>query len=125
MNTNPTEDVAQLGRVFAAVADPTRRAIVARLTEGPATVSELARPFEMSLPAVSKHLKVLEGAGLMRREIVGRVHHCHATLEPLRAAESWLHERNAFWAGRISRVKPSWSSPCIIPDCPSRRWWAS
>ncbi|NKB88539.1 MAG: metalloregulator ArsR/SmtB family transcription factor [Acidobacteria bacterium] len=104
MNTNPTEDVAQLGRVFAAVADPTRRAIVARLAEGTATVSEIARPFEMSLPAVSKHLKVLEAAGLLRREVVGRVHHCYADLEPLRAAENWLHERNAFWDRKLDAL---------------------
>ena len=104
MESHPTEVVPQLGRVFAAIADPTRRAIVARLAEGSATVSELARPFDMSLPAVSKHLKVLETAGLMRREIVGRVHHCHATLEPLRAAEHWIHERNAFWDRKLAAL---------------------
>jgi len=77
---------------------------VARLTEGPATVGELAAPFAMSLPAVSKHLKALERAGLMRREIVGRVHHCHATLGPLRAVEEWIQQRNAFWDTKLAAL---------------------
>lgn len=79
------------------MSDPTRRAILTRLTEGPATVGELAEPFSMSLPAVSKHLKVLERAGLLEREIIGRVHHCRAVLEPLREAETWIAQREAFW----------------------------
>jgi DNA-binding transcriptional ArsR family regulator len=104
MNTNPNESTASLGRVFSAVADPTRRAIVARLTEGSATVSELAAPFAMSLPAVSKHLKVLEAAGLMRREVVGRVHRCHVTLEPLRAAQEWMQRRSEFWDRKLTAL---------------------
>jgi DNA-binding transcriptional ArsR family regulator len=86
-----------VGLVFAAMADPTRRAILTRLAASPATVGELAEPFDISLPAVSKHLKVLEQAGLLEREIVGRVHHCRAVLEPLRAAEAWMAQRQAFW----------------------------
>ncbi len=76
-----------LDKTFAALADPTRRALLARLRHGPATISELAQPFDMSLAAVSKHLRVLEGAGLMRREVRGREHHCHLEDEPLRAVE--------------------------------------
>ncbi len=91
------DSASDLGPVFAAVSDPTRRRILARLTEGTATVSELAKPFDMSLPAVSKHLKVLERAGLLERRIEGRVHHCRAVLEPLLRAEAWIAQRSAFW----------------------------
>lgn len=94
-----------LGPVFAAMSDPTRRAILTRLTEEPATVGELAEPFEMSLPAVSKHLKVLERAGLLEREVVGRVHHCHAVLEPLREAGEWIAQREAFWDQSLESLR--------------------
>ncbi len=104
MHPNPTDTSPNLGAVFAALAHPTRRAMVARLAEGPATAGELAAPFAMSLPAVSKHLKVLERAGLMRREVVGRVHHCHATLEPMKAAEVWIRQRNAFWDTKLAAL---------------------
>ena len=104
MHPTSSDPNCDLGAVFAAIADPTRRAMVARLSEGPATAGELAAPFDMSLPAVSRHLKVLERAGLMRREIVGRVHNCHATLEPLRAAEAWIGQRNAFWDAKLAAL---------------------
>lgn len=90
--------------VFSAVADPTRRAILERLAGGPATVGELAVPFEMSLPAVSKHLKVLERAGLMERQVVGREHRCRAVFEPLEGAQRWLAEREAFWDRSLERL---------------------
>lgn len=88
---------AELDGVFHALADPTRRAIVARLAVRPTTVTELARPFAMSLPAVSKHLKVLEQAGLISRDADGRARRC--TLRPtgLRNADDWLGPYRAFW----------------------------
>jgi DNA-binding transcriptional ArsR family regulator len=90
-----------LDRRLAALSDPTRRAIVERLSEGEATVSELAEPFDMSLPGVLKHLGVLEGAGLMRSRKVGRVKHCRlepAALEPVAA---WVEERRETWERRL------------------------
>jgi DNA-binding transcriptional ArsR family regulator len=104
------------------MADPTRRAILTRLAAAPATVGELAEPFDMSLPAVSKHLKVLERAGLLEREIVGRVHHCRAVLEPLRAAEAWMAQRQAFWDQGLESLRsflnerPSAPSPKVGPS---------
>lgn len=105
-----------LGRVFSAVADPTRRAILARLAEGSATVSELAEPFEMSLPAVSKHIKVLERAGLLERDIVGRVHHCRARLEPLLQAEAWIAQRQAFWDRGLESLRSFLDGPGSVEE---------
>jgi DNA-binding transcriptional ArsR family regulator len=87
----------RLDRVFHALSDRTRRALLARLSRGPANVTELAAPFAMSLPAVSKHLKVLEGAGLLERDVNGRVHRCSLTAEPLEDVERWLLHYRAFW----------------------------
>lgn len=100
MTTTP-----DLDRVFSAVADPTRRAILDRLSRGPATAGELAAPFRISQPAVSRHLKVLERAGLLERRIQGRVHHCHACLQPLQAAEAWMSDRRAFWDRQLSALR--------------------
>jgi DNA-binding transcriptional ArsR family regulator len=86
-----------LDSTFGALADPTRRAILARLAQGPATVSELAAPFAVSLPAVSKHLRVLESAGLLRRRIAGRVHHCRLVPQPMKDAAAWMETYRAFW----------------------------
>jgi len=92
---------SQLDAVFGALADPTRRAIVARLAKGPANVTDLAAPFSMSLPAVSKHLKILERAGLLARDRQGRVHHCR--LDPARfdEAQAWIEKTRAFWEDRL------------------------
>jgi len=98
------EQGPDLSPVFAALADPTRRAILTRLADGPATVGALAEPFAMSLPAVSKHLKVLEAAGLLERRVVGRVHHCSAVSEPLGAAARWLRRRSRFWDSRLEAL---------------------
>jgi DNA-binding transcriptional ArsR family regulator len=87
----------RLDAVFHALGDPTRRALLRRLTRGPAMVTELARPFAMSLPAVSKHLRVLEDAGLLVREVQGRVHRCTLGPEPLEEAERWIAGYRAFW----------------------------
>jgi len=87
----------ELSTVFAALADPTRRAILLRLTEGDASVAELAAPFEMSQPAVSKHLKVLEGAGLISRTRVATANYSHLEAEPLREATEWMQRYKRFW----------------------------
>jgi DNA-binding transcriptional ArsR family regulator len=90
--------------LFHALADPSRRAMVDRLTRGPASVSELARPLEISLPAVVQHLHVLEDSGLVRSHKLGRVRTC--TVEPaaLRSAERWLSERRTFWEQSLDRL---------------------
>jgi len=94
-----------LDRVFAAVADPTRRAILENLTQGPATVTEIARSFPVSLNAVSKHIMVLERAGLIRREIQGREHHCSLAVRPLREATAWLDHYREFWETRLDALE--------------------
>jgi DNA-binding transcriptional ArsR family regulator len=93
-----------LDGVFAALSDPTRRAIVVRLGQGEATVGELAAPFAMSLPAVSKHLTVLERAGLVRRERRGRHQLCRLRTRNLTAAAGWLDRHRDFWAGRLAAL---------------------
>jgi DNA-binding transcriptional ArsR family regulator len=87
----------QLDATFGALSDPTRRAILARLAQGETTVKALAAPFSMSLPAVSKHLRVLESAGLLRREIDGRVHRCRLAARPMKNASAWIERYRAFW----------------------------
>src|SRR5919206_3066586 len=96
--------VDQLSAVFGALADPTRRAILTRLTEGDATVAELAAPFRVSQPAISRHLKVLERAGLIsrRRRATARLSHLEA--EPLREATEWLARYQAFWDERFEQL---------------------
>ncbi|WP_249997619.1 helix-turn-helix transcriptional regulator [Actinoplanes sp. M2I2] len=89
----------RLSAVFAALADPTRRAVLARLAEGPATVNEIAEPFAMTLPAVSKHLKVLERAGLISRGRQAQWRPCRLEAEPLRAADEWMSRYRVFWEG--------------------------
>jgi DNA-binding transcriptional ArsR family regulator len=86
-----------LDETFAALADPTRRAILVALGGGDRSVSELAEPFDMSLPAISKHLSVLEGAGLITREREGRVRRCHLEREPLADAMRWIADYGRFW----------------------------
>ncbi len=93
------------GRVFAAIADPTRRAILAALAQKPATVTEIARPFPISLNAVSKHLMVLERAGLIHRKVRGRKHHCRLEAEPLRRATQRLDEYRAFREVRLDALE--------------------
>ncbi len=91
--------------VFAAVADPTRRAILATLASGERTISELAEPFDMSFYAVSKHVRVLERAGLLRREIHGREHRCRLEAQPLAAAAKWLDHYREFWDERLEALE--------------------
>jgi DNA-binding transcriptional ArsR family regulator len=93
-----------LSNVFSALSDPTRRAILARLALGETTVSELAEPFDMSLPAVSKHLKVLEGVGLLARERQGRLHLCQLNGGPMRDVADWIERYRAFWDTRLDSL---------------------
>ena len=100
----PNQNLA-LDRVFHALADPSRRAIVERLTRGPASVSELAKPLPMALPSVVQHLRVLEDSGLVRSEKAGRVRTCRIEPAPLSTAESWIAEQRALWEGRLDRLE--------------------
>jgi DNA-binding transcriptional ArsR family regulator len=93
-----------LDRVFHALADPSRRVMVERLSRGPASVSELARPLAMSLAAVVQHLQVLEASGLVRSEKVGRVRTCRIEPSALRTAEHWITERRTSWERRLDRL---------------------
>ena len=94
----------QLDRTFAALADPARRTIVERLAQGAATVSELARPLPMSLPAVMLHLKVLEDCGLVTSQKVGRVRTCRIEPSRLSQAEQWVSERRQMWERGLDRL---------------------
>ncbi|MGO1053333.1 ArsR/SmtB family transcription factor [Crossiella sp. CA198] len=97
-----TED--QLSVVFAALSDPTRRAILSRLAEGEATVNQIAEPFAMSLPAVSKHLKVLERAGLITRGREAQWRPCRLDARPLAGATDWLERYRKFWSDSFDRL---------------------
>ena len=97
--------IDRLSLTFGALADPTRRAILARLAKGGASVSELAEPFEMSLPAVSKHLKVLEEAGLIHRKIEGREHRLSLESRGLNAATRWIELHRTLWEEKFDAVE--------------------
>jgi DNA-binding transcriptional ArsR family regulator len=94
----------RLDRIFSALADPTRRAILARLASGKASVTELAEPFAMSLPAISKHLKVLEGAGLIVRGREAQWRPCRLEARPLKGASEWLERYRVFWEQSLDRL---------------------
>ena len=96
--------VDQLSSIFGALADPTRRAILARLTDGDLSVSQLAAPFPMSQPAISRHLKVLEGAGLISRSRRATARLSHLEAAPLREATEWLARYQAFWDESFERL---------------------
>jgi DNA-binding transcriptional ArsR family regulator len=93
-----------LTRTFGALADPIRRAILARLAAGEATVGELARPFDVSRPAISKHLRVLERAGLVRRTRDGRISRCALDAIPMREAAEWVERYREFWEGQLDSL---------------------
>ncbi len=99
-----TLDEDQLTAVFAALADPTRRAILSRLTRGDASVGELADPFTMSQPAVSKHLRVLESAGLISRTRKATARYSHLEAQPLRQATEWMQRYREFWNERFDQL---------------------
>ena len=94
----------QLDLVFQALSDPTRRAIVERLGQGPASASQLAQPFAMSLPAVLQHVAVLEASGLVRSEKIGRVRTCHIDPRALSIAGRWIQARRTTWERRLDRL---------------------
>ena len=94
----------QLDATFTALADPTRRAIVARLARGDATVNELAAPFDLTLPAISKHLKVLERCGLISRTRHAQFRPCHLESEALDSAAGWIEENRRIWAERFDKL---------------------
>ena len=96
---------ASLDHLFHALADPSRRAVVERLSRGPASVSELAQPLAMSLPSVVQHLQVLEASGLITTQKVGRVRTCTIAPEALGSAERWIGERRAVWESRFDRLE--------------------
>jgi DNA-binding transcriptional ArsR family regulator len=94
----------QLSTTFAALADPTRRAILERLAAGDATVGELAAPFNITMPAISKHLSVLERAGLITKSIDGQRRNCRITATPLKNATSWLNEYRRHWEANLDSL---------------------
>jgi DNA-binding transcriptional ArsR family regulator len=110
-----------LDAVFRALSDTTRRAIVDRLTRGPVSVSSLAEPLDMSLPAVMQHLQVLEDSGLVRSEKVGRVRTCRIEQKTLRLAERWLVERREHWERNLDRLGEFLGEPEPAAEKPQRR----
>ena len=97
--------MTDLSAVLDAISHPSRRAIIARLAKGPARVTDIAEPFDMSLNAVSKHLKVLEGAGLIHREKQGRDHIIEFRAAPLKQVAGWVHEYERFWTEHLDRLE--------------------
>jgi len=93
-----------LSATFNALADPTRRAILAKLAKGEATVGDLAKPFDMTLPAVIKHLKVLENAGLVKKERSAQWRPCHLEAKPLKLAANWIDHYRQFWEANFDRL---------------------
>jgi DNA-binding transcriptional ArsR family regulator len=100
----PNQQVIQLDRVFHGLADPTRRAVLGKLTNGPAAVTELAEPFNMSLPSFLQHLNVLESCGLVKSRKAGRVRTYRLTPKPLRVAEGWLEQQRSLWNRRLDQL---------------------
>jgi len=99
-----TQPADALSQTLAALADPTRRAILARLAQGEATVNDLAKPFDISLPAISRHLKVLESAGLISRGREAQWRPCRLAPEPLKQLDGWLSKYRKFWEGSFDRM---------------------
>lgn len=93
-----------LNSIFSALSDPTRRAIITRLAGGEQTVTEIADPFRMSLPAISKHLRILEKAGLLHRRKEGRVHHLSLVADPMQSASEWLDTYRIFWGNSFDAL---------------------
>ena len=93
-----------LDELFVALADPTRRGMVERLCAGPATVGELGEPYALTKPAITKHVRMLERAGLLRRHRIGRVHRCVLVPSAMRRAESWLEKHRRYWEASLDRL---------------------
>jgi DNA-binding transcriptional ArsR family regulator len=96
---------SQLDAVFAALSDPTRRRMIERLARRPMTVGQIAEGFSISQPGISKHVRVLEEAGLLAREIVGREHRCSVETKPMEAASAWLDAQRRFWNATLDRLE--------------------
>lgn len=118
MTPPPVAEIDDLSRTFGALADPTRRQILARLTAGDATIGELLEPVDMTQQAISKHLKVLERAGLVSRTNIAQRRPCHLEPAPLVAAAAWIAEHQAMWDERYDRLDEHLAS--LLPDTPSR-----
>jgi DNA-binding transcriptional ArsR family regulator len=99
------QEISNLNQVFFALSDSTRRAILSRLAEGSTTIGELAEPFSISSPAISKHMKILENAGLIERRIDGRQHHCSLSTGALQTAEDWINFHRRFWESRLDALE--------------------
>lgn len=95
----------ELDKTFSALADPTRRTILSRLCDGPASVGELSEPFNIALPTLLKHVRVLEKSGLVSSEKVGRVRTCRIEMSALRTSEVWLHQHISAWEKRLDRME--------------------
>ncbi|HEX3549716.1 MAG TPA: metalloregulator ArsR/SmtB family transcription factor [Candidatus Elarobacter sp.] len=106
---------AALDDVFSALADPTRRRIVERLARGPLTAGEIASGFSVSQPAISRHLRVLEESGLLRRTVVGRVHRCSLSPEAIDTAAAWIERQREFWNATLDRLGD------LLAERPQRR----
>lgn len=113
----------QLDSTFGALADPTRRAILATLMLGQASVTELAKPHSMSLPAVMKHIRVLEEAGLISQEKTGRTRHCRLAAQPLKEAEQWISQYRQFWEGAFDSLARFLSQPEDQSDSKEDQQW--
>ena len=117
--------IDQLSSTFAAIADPTRRAILVRLSRGEAAVKELAEPFRMTLPAITKHLKVLEKAGLIERSRSAQMRPCKLRAKPLKEAASWIDQYRRFWEGSLDRLddylREMQSEPDVQPTSSSAK----
>jgi DNA-binding transcriptional ArsR family regulator len=105
LNHMVEQQTSSLDRVFGALSDPTRRAMLRRLASGTRTVGELAQPFDMSFAAAAKHVKVLEEAGLLSRTIEGRTHRCSIEAGPLAQADRWLAHYERFWSVRLDDLE--------------------
>lgn len=111
----------QLDETFFALSDPTRRLMLARLARGDMTVTELSEPFDVSAPAISKHLRVLERAGLLTREREGRIRRCHLVAGPLREAEEWVQQYRQFWEARLDQLADYLETTTNEPDAGESR----
>ena len=115
LNTSPVD------RVFHALGDPTRRVIVERLSRGPASVSALAKPLDITLAAVVQHLQVLEESGIVRTQKLGRIRSCQIRADGLRVAERWISERRTLWERRFDRLGELLEAPSAVSSSAGRR----
>lgn len=120
LNRMVERDSQTLDTIFHALGDATRRAMLGKLAAGERTVGELAEPFAMSLAAASKHIKVLEKAGLVRRDVRGRTHHCSLEPVPLASADQWLGMYRRFWTDRLDTLEQLLRAEDVAPSSPKK-----